>query len=339
MSSRKSFVDQAIRFQRPERIPIVFWNRDQTEGDVLLYHLSRGVPGDGTPLANVWDWSTNEWGYRLESMDDGTMGHPTQAVWPELPALEDVTTPPLREAERMHAVPEFVALCEDRYRLASLDLSGFTVYTFMRGFENAMQDFLIAPERFDPLMDLIMDFECQLMTMAARHGFHGIHFADDWATQSGMIISPTMWRSMFKPRYRRQFDHAHQLGLDVWYHCCGNLTDIAADFHEIGADVLNISQPNVVDLDRISNRLRGRQCFMMPISYQTVSIQGTPAEILAEAQRMYQLLATPAGGFIGYVEEYGCMGMSAENYQACGQAFRRLNTSMLPGQTHEGPGS
>ena len=329
MSSRKSLVEQAIRFERPERIPIVFWNRDQTEGDLLLYHLSRGVPGDGNASANVWDWQTNEWGYRLESMDDGTMGHPVQAVWPDLPPVEAVRVPQLREAERMAAVPDFIRLCEDRYRLASLDLSGFTVYTFLRGFENAMQDFLVAPEQFSPLMDLIMDFECQLMTMAARHGFHGIHFADDWATQSGMIISPAMWRTLFKPRYQRQFDQAHDLGLDVWYHCCGNLTDIAEDFHEIGADVLNISQPNVVDLHVVSSRLRGRQCFMMPISYQTVSIQGTPDEILAEAQRMYQLLATPSGGFIGYVEEYGCMGMSPENYRACGQAFRRLNASML----------
>ena len=180
-------------------------------------------------------------------------------------------------------MPSFLALCEDRYRLASLDLSGFTIYTFMRGFENAMQDFLLEPDRFGPLMDLIMDFECDLMTMAARHGFHGIHFADDWATQAGMIISPTMWRELFKPRYQRQFAHAHALGLHVWYHCCGNLTDIAADFHEIGVDVLNISQPNVVDLDRVSRALRGRQCFMMPISYQTVSIQGTPDDILHEA--------------------------------------------------------
>ena len=37
---------------------------------------------------------------------------------------------------------------------------------------------------------------------------------------------------------------------------------------------------------------------------------------------MYELLATEAGGFIGYVEEYGCMGMSEENYRACGEAFR-----------------
>ncbi len=99
---------------------------------------------------------------------------------------------------------------------------------------------------------------------------------------------------------------------------------IADDFHEIGVDVLNISQPNVVDLPPLARRLRGKQCFLMPISYQTVSISGTVAEIYAEAQRLYDLLGTPAGGFIGYVEEYGCMGMSSKNYVACADAFRRL---------------
>jgi hypothetical protein len=55
-----------------------------------------------------------------------------------------------------------------------------------------------------------------------------------------------------------------------------------------------------------------------------VSIQGTPEEIFAEARRLYDLLAVAEGGFIGYVEEYSVMGMSAENYRACGEAFRRL---------------
>jgi hypothetical protein len=108
-----------------------------------------------------------------------------------------------------------------------------------------------------------------------------------------------------------------------------------ADFHEIGVDVLNISQPNTVNLELVGRQLRGRQCFLMPISYQTVSISGTPAEIHAEAQRMYRLLGTAEGGFIGYVEEYGCMGMSPENYQACGQAFRSLSPWRNP---DENPG-
>lgn len=327
MDSRKVLVDRAIKFRSPHRVPIVFWNCDQADGDVMLYHLSLGQPGDGDPQVNRWDWHTNEWGYRLESLADGTMGHPTSSLWSELPAADEVAVPPLREPERMAALPAFLEETGDRYRLASLDLSGFTVFTLLRGFEHAMLDFVEAPDRFLSVMNLIWEFECRLMRMAADHGMHGIHFADDWGTQTGLMLSPEMWRRLFKPGYRRQFERAHQLGLHVWYHCCGDFSPIVPDFHEIGVDVLNISQPNTVDLNRVGQQLRGTQCFMMPISYQTVSISGTREEILAEAQRMYQLLATPAGGFIGYVEEYGCMGMTEQNYHACGEAFRRLTTN------------
>lgn len=313
--SRTDLVRQAIRFQSPARVPIWFVNADQTEGDVIVYHLSLGSPDDP---------ATSEWGYRLEKLDDGTMGHPTAAHLPDWESAAGFAAPALREAERMARVPEYAAECEDRYRLASLDLSGFTVYTLLRGFENSMADFLLEPERFAWLMDLICEFECQLMTMVARHGFHGIHFADDWGTQSGLMISPRLWRQLFKPRYAQQFAHARSLGLDTWYHCCGNFLDIVDDFREIGVDVLNISQPNVMDIAAVPGRLKGRQCFLLPISYQTVSIQGTPEEIFAEARRLFDLLGSREGGFIGYVEEYGCMGMSAENYRACAEAFRRL---------------
>jgi uroporphyrinogen decarboxylase len=332
--SRQQLVEQAIRFGKPERVPVVFWNRDQDRGDVLLYHLALGAPGDGTP--NAWNWSENEWGYRLESLGDGTMGHPVAPFYADLPEPGAIRIPALREAERMSALPAFLQICGDRYRLASLDLSGFTVYTLLRGFENAMQDFLLDPQGFDTLMDRIIDFEGQLMKLAARHGFHGIHFADDWGTQTGLMVSPELWRRLFKSRYARQFALAHELGLHTWYHCCGNFDLIMDDFHEIGADVINISQPNVVDVASVGRRLRGRQCFMIPISYQTVSISGTPDDIRAEARRLYELLGTPSGGFIGYVEEYGVMGMSAENYRACGDAFCHLEIGNRQPRVTEG---
>ena len=320
--TRRDRVRRAIDFSNPDRVPIVFWNCDQTEGDVLLYHLSLGRPGDGS--VNAWDWAVNEWGYRLEKMGDGTMGHPVEPVYDGPLRPETIRVPALREDERMSAVPAFLQLCGDRYRLASFDLSGFTVCTLLRGFQNAMQDLLLDPDGFAFLMDRILDFECELMRQAARHGFDGVHFADDWGTQTGLMVSPVLWRRLFKPRFAQQFALAHELGLHTWYHCCGEFLQIMEDFHEIGVDVLNISQPNVNDIAEVGRRLCGRQCFMMPISYQTVSIQGTPADIYAEAQRLYDHLAAPQGGFIGYVEEYSVMGMSTENYRACGEAFRRL---------------
>ena len=51
--SHQQLVTQAIRFDSPARVPVVFWNRDQEEGDMMLYHLALGAPGDGTP--HVWN--------------------------------------------------------------------------------------------------------------------------------------------------------------------------------------------------------------------------------------------------------------------------------------------
>jgi hypothetical protein len=47
MVSRQKLVEQAIRFGSPQRVPIVFWNRDQDEGDLMLYHLALGAPLGG----------------------------------------------------------------------------------------------------------------------------------------------------------------------------------------------------------------------------------------------------------------------------------------------------
>ena len=112
----------------------------------------------------------------------------------------------------------------------------------------------------------------------------------------------------------------------MWFHSCGNIADIIPDFHEIGVDVMNISQPNVVDLARAGDSLRGQQCFMAPVSYQTTSITGTREEIFIEAERLYRELGTDRGGFIGYVEEYQSIGLPEENYQACVDAFKILGT-------------
>ncbi|MCU0784667.1 MAG: hypothetical protein MUF81_11615, partial [Verrucomicrobia bacterium] len=111
----------------------------------------------------------------------------------------------------------------------------------MRGFANATQDFLLEPEGFSVLMERMVGFGCALMRAAVRHGFHGIRFADDWGTHLGLMISPALWRELFKPRYARQFALAHALGLHPWHHCGGEFLAIMEDFSEIGVEVLNIT--------------------------------------------------------------------------------------------------
>ena len=270
------------------------------------------------------DAGRSEWGYEMATLDDGTMGQPGGPVIPSWDALDSFSFPEPRRNARMEGIAEFVDRAGGRYRLGSLGITGFNLYTFLRGFANSMVDFLTDEQHTGRLLDGIFAFECELFTLAAQHGLDGVHLSDDWGTQDDLLISPDLWRRIFRPRYEAQFAHAHKLGLHVWFHSCGNIMPIVKDMHQIGVDVLNISQPNVVDVARVGTELRGRQCFMVPVSYQTVSISGTPSDIRREAERLYRCLSSEAGGFIGYVEEYSCMGMSEENYQACADAFLNL---------------
>ncbi len=310
--TKEQLVRDAIDFNRPSRVPVWYVSCDHMEGDILLQRLWYDEDG------------VNEWGYELKSLDDGTMGQVGEPIFPTWDALAGFEWPTLRAEERLAGLEELKRTAGGRYLLGSLFISGFTVYTFLRGFENAMIDLVTRDEEAGRLLDRIFGFETRLIELAAEAGLHGVHFADDWGTQDGLIISPDLWHELFRERYRAQFQRAHELGLHVWFHCCGNILDIVPSLHDIGVDVMNISQPNVVDIAAVGRALRGKQCFMMPISYQTVSISGAPADIHAEAQRLYRELGTPDGGFVGYVEEYGCMGMSEENYRACGDAFRAL---------------
>jgi uroporphyrinogen decarboxylase len=310
--SPREVVDRAVRRAGPDRVPVWMFNRDQLSGDIYCHDFAVTAAG------------VSEWGYSWKRFDDGTMGQPEAPVLPEWGGLAAFKWPDPADPRRLAGLAAYRAKVGDRYRLATMGITGFNTYTFIRGFENAMVDFLAEPEPAGRLLDGIMSFETELFALAAREGFDGVHLADDWGTQSGLMVSPELWREFFKPRYRRQVERAHELGLQVWLHSCGNIAEIVPDLSAIGMDVINISQPNAVDTAAVGRGLRGRQCFMVPISYQTVSISGTAEQIRAEARRLHDELAGPGGGFIGYVEDYACMGMSESNYQACIEAFRSL---------------
>ena len=315
-------VRRAIRGTGPDRAPILFFNGDRTDSDIILIDVVRHFMG-----ANK---DRSEWGFSWQKRDEtmGQAGEPPIESWDDLASLE---VPPAFDPARFDDVaPTRERYGPDRYYLASLVLTGFTIMTFLRGFENLLVDLVENPPELDTLADQVFGFEEDVIRQLAAYGFHGVAFYDDWGTQKSLTISPRMWRSFFKPRYRQQFALAHSLGLDVYFHSCGCISAIVPDLIEIGVDMLNLSQPNVLDVETIGREHAGRVCFVCPISYQTTSISGTRQDIFREAKRLLDHLGRPNGGFIGYVEEYQSMGMSDDNYRACIAAFQELGTYESP---------
>ena len=304
-----------MRFGGPERVPIYLFNRDQDQSDIVAMDVQHHFLGPAR--------DRSEWGFGWNRLD-ATMGQPTSYLIEDWGDLARLRTPDPSAAWRFAGAHEFRQTYHDRFRLASLGLSGFTTMWCLRRFDRLMLDLAEHPTQVDELADLVFGFEEALIRELPRHGFDAMALFDDWGTQQGLLISPALWRKMFKWRYERQFRLAHELGLAIYFHCCGQISKIIPDLIEIGVDLLNLSQPNLYDISELGRRFGGRICFVCPVSYQTTSISGTRPDIYRDVEALVSHLGRFNGGLVGYVEEYQSIGLSEANYQACAEAFSVL---------------
>jgi uroporphyrinogen decarboxylase len=314
-TTKREQVIKAVEFEGPDYVPVYRFNRDFQDSDIVSFDVQHHFEGPGA--------DASEWGFRWRRLDE-TMGQPTQPLlqdWEERNALKP---PDPQRPDRFAGLDAFLDEYPEHFRLASLALSGFTTMSFLRGFDNLMMDLIDRPEQVCWLADCVFGFETEIIRSLPEDAFDAVAFFDDWGTQTGPIISPSLWQRIFKPRYAQQFAEVHQRGLYVYFHTCGQVWPIIPDLLECGVDILNISQPNLYDIPRLGERYGGRVCFVCPVSYQTTSITGTPAEIFRDVQEVIDHLGRFNGGLIGYVEEYGSIGMPEENYSACVAAFREL---------------
>lgn len=316
----KERVKKAINFFNPDVLPMLFFNKDYYRSDIIIDNIGRNYTGRYSDVS--------QWGYKWGHLDS-TMGQPETIVIKDWEDLDNYTTPNGFDITRFENLLNLKnKFGKDKYYLGSFELSGFTIMSFLRGFDNLMMDFALYPDEVERLADVVFTYEENVITTMADKGYDGVAFYDDWGTQSNLLISPNMWREVFKSRYKKQFELAHKVGLDVYFHSCGYIMDIIDDLLEIGVDMLNISQPNLYDIKSLGIKFRGKGCFVCPVSYQTTSITGKRKDIFHDVKEMVESLSTKDGGLIGYIEEYSSMGMSNDNYNACVEAFERYGNQV-----------
>ena len=316
MISRLENVIRAVTMQEPDYVPIIYYNKDQELSDIIMIEVVSQFHYRG-------EWRS-EWGFEWDSRD-GTMGQPKEEIIKSWDDLDSFTPPDPYSPDRFSGVAsEMARYGANRYYIASLALTGFTVMSFLRGFENTMIDLYEERDNIEKLADIVFGFEAEVIKQLKAYGFHAVAFFDDWGTQNSLLINADMWRELFKPRYAELFSLAHDNGLHVYFHCCGSIDAIIGDFIDAGVDMLNLSQPNLFDLEWLGREYGGKTCFVCPVSYQTTSITGTREDIFRDVERLVKNLGSKGGGLIGYLEEYRSIGLSDDNYRHCADAFSEL---------------
>lgn len=302
-SSRKEIVKRAIHFKNPGRIPKFFFNGDLSRSDIVQVVLEDWYLGEKKDETE-WGFS---WNRDLE--DDSSMGVPRTnplADWSALETYKAALAPNPQAASRFRRLGDIDV--GDRYLLGSLYLTGFTVMTFLRGFEQMMADFYEEPEVIEALADLVFGIENEIIRQMPQYGFDGVALYDDLGMQTSLLVSPNLWRKYIKPRMEEQCRLIHSLGMDVFLHTCGNVRLLLEDFVEMGIDILNLGQTDLNGLDNLRDNFKGRICFCQCINYQTTGITGTREEILAEGRELRETLSSPEGGLICMLFDYEGMG-------------------------------
>lgn len=290
MFSRKGLVDRAISFKGASAVP--FWETGShiKNSDILTYDLS---------LPDLDDPTKSEWGFVRQKRADGLLTIPEEEVlgaWKEVDAYEGPALDPIR---RLSGIVKAASVCEDRYRLATLSLSGFAVYRALRGAAKSAVDALIEPERFLELMELIFEIETKTFDMIARKGFHGIEFRDDWGDRQTSRMTLSLWRKLLKHRYAIEFHHAKELGLHIWFSGPSSCVEFFGDLKEIGVDVVRLGSPYEVDVASIGRLYRGKLAFAVCLDemIDNGTIQPEPYRQLRDC------LSEEGNGFIGQFTE------------------------------------
>ena len=297
MNSREIII-RNIERSGPERIGLAFDHGRRNDFCSAGSHRSderekRWVEGPLEYHIDVWG---NTW-HRIVGMSRG--GEVCKAAIEDWGQLGDYRMPDLANPKNFAEAKEVFARNGDFYRVASLPGFPFAICRYLRKMEIYFQDLILERRHIDELHDRVTGLLEDMMVQYAAAGADGVFFCEDWGTQQRLLVSPAMWREIFKPLFQRLCDTAHRHGLHVLMHSCGNVWDIIDDLADVGVNVLQFDQPALYGLERLADKLRQRGlCLYSGVDIQQVMPTGDRERIVSEARKMVPLFAAGDGGLI-----------------------------------------
>lgn len=306
--TRRDVVLDALNFRTPRYVP---WSWTMTlpcadrfqarypETDVDAFidpHIT-------VVAANLGEWEEvrpdclrDPYGVTWDRTVDKDIGVPCE--WPirNPEDLERYRWPDPDRPEVYAHIPAQLAAASDRYRQSNIGFSLFERAWTMRGMEALLMDMVERPEFVEDFLDRICDHNLRIMNNLLRFDIDGVFFGDDYGMQQGLIMGAAHWRRFIKPRLARMFAAGKAAGKYVGMHSCGCVSELFDDLVEIGLNLFNPFQPEVMDVFAMLRKYRGRLAFLGGMSVQKVLPFGSQDEVRAATRRLIE--AGSEGGFI-----------------------------------------
>jgi len=333
--SSKERVLTAINLEEPDRVPIyititpqVAENlseylgiKDYTHPDSplaenrisyteLLIPLGNDIVGIGAqaprnhPTVEIENGIyMDEWKikYRNSSYYTEMIEHPLAKV-ESVSEINDFDFPDPHAPGRFEAAKRMVEKYGESYAICGdAETTIFETSWYLVGMEKFFIDLAMKKPYIFTLMDHVMNYSIGVAKELISLGADIIWLGDDFGSQQGMIISPKLWREVFKERMKYVIGELKKINpnIKIAYHSCGSYFPIMGDLIEVGVDILNALQPAAKDMDiRIIKETFGSRASLFGgIDIQGVVPFGSIEDLEAEVKRVIAD-AAHGGGYI-----------------------------------------
>jgi len=193
----------------------------------------------------------------------------------------------------------------------------------LRGLDALMTDLVVDRDRAEAVLDIPYRYHLAAARRLVELGVDMIWVGDDVGMQNAMMISPALWRQVFKPRWAEFFATLKGINprLKIAYHSDGMIEPIIPDLIEVGLDVLNPVQPASMDPAALKRQYGKSLCFWGTIDEQRTLPFGTPEDVRREVRERLQTVGENGGLIVGPTHHVQ-LDTPLENFWAMVEAIR-----------------
>jgi uroporphyrinogen decarboxylase len=141
----------------------------------------------------------------------------------------------------------------------------------------------------DKILDLSMEYIIGVVSQIPEY-VEGVRFLEDWGGQNGLMMSLDHWQKFLKPRLRKIYNAVKSNNCTVISHSDGNITELFPELIELGVDVSDPTQPEVMDLKHIKKEFGKDIVFFGGLGCQSTIPLGTPDEVIKEVKDTIKIL-------------------------------------------------
>jgi len=200
-------------------------------------------------------------------------------------ALEEYEFPDPNAPGRFESAQKMVKKWED---YAIIGYPGgdpfFSQAWYLMGFSETICKMYAETKLIRTLFEKMLFFFKEVGKQLIEIGADIIMIADDVGGQTGMIISPKLWRAVVKPYLASLIRDLKREGAYVMYHSDGAIEPIIPDLIEIGVDILNPIQPECMDPAKIKAEYGDKLTLHGTISIQKTLPYGKVVDVEEEVK-------------------------------------------------------